>query len=321
MYQAEFIFEENSIEGLAEHHSATIAGLPGGDIMAAWYSCTREATPDSAIYFSILKKGGREWTPPRVVEDTPGVSNGNPVLFVDRKGAVHCYYVSLYGDWWTGSRIMRKISADGGSTWGDEETIIDEKGWMLRNKPVTLNDGGIVFPVYDEKDWTPGFLGSEDGGRSWDFLARGLPAPGGGAIQPTVIQRDTGELFALLRTRDAGRSIWSFTSPNGGRNWSEPRRTKKPNPDSGIDMVKLDNGNVVLAYNNAHYTRTPLNVTFADNQHGYWLQIRILEKDTGEFSYPSIIQGADGLIHIVYTYNRRTIKHAAFDENWVRGTG
>ena len=34
-----------------------------------------------------------------------------------------------------------------------------------------------------------------------------------------------------------------------------------------------------------------------------------LESDPGEYSYPAIIQGRDGDLHITYTWNRKTIRY------------
>ena len=40
----------------------------------------------------------------------------------------------------------------------------------------------------------------------------------------------------------------------------------------------------------------------------------LLEKaETGEYSYPAIIQSADGKVHITYTYLRQSVKHVVVD--------
>jgi hypothetical protein len=36
-----------------------------------------------------------------------------------------------------------------------------------------------------------------------------------------------------------------------------------------------------------------------------------------EYSYPALLQDRAGLIHLLYTYQRRAIKHAAFNEAWL----
>jgi predicted neuraminidase len=44
-----------------------------------------------------------------------------------------------------------------------------------------------------------------------------------------------------------------------------------------------------------------------------WIVIMTLERQKDEFSYPAVIQASDGLVHITYTYMRRTIKHIVID--------
>ncbi len=40
-----------------------------------------------------------------------------------------------------------------------------------------------------------------------------------------------------------------------------------------------------------------------------------LEQSKGEYSYPAIIQTQDGLAHILYTWNRKKLRHVVVDPN------
>jgi alpha-L-fucosidase len=45
-----------------------------------------------------------------------------------------------------------------------------------------------------------------------------------------------------------------------------------------------------------------------------WKKLFDLENQPeGEFSYPAIIQTSDKKVHVLYTYNRKYIKHVTFD--------
>jgi len=46
-----------------------------------------------------------------------------------------------------------------------------------------------------------------------------------------------------------------------------------------------------------------------DTGDGYCLSNNSKDSVNREFSYPSIVEGADGAVHVAYTYYRRAIKY------------
>jgi predicted neuraminidase len=81
-----------------------------------------------------------------------------------------------------------------------------------------------------------------------------------------------------------------------------------PNPNSGIDVVRLKDGRIVLVYNNTTTGRTPLNLAVSEDAE-HFRMFKTLEDEPGEYSYPAMIQGSDGDLHITYTWNRKRIRY------------
>ena len=81
-----------------------------------------------------------------------------------------------------------------------------------------------------------------------------------------------------------------------------------PNPNSGIDGVTLKDGRQFLVYNPTGKNwgdRVPLSVGLSVDGKN-WNRILYLEtltetidKEVEEYSYPTVIQAADGKIHLV----------------------
>lgn len=91
--------------------------------------------------------------------------------------------------------------------------------------------------------------------------------------------------------------VWMACSKDNGLQWSEFQQTLLPNPDSGIDVVDLKNGKIVLFYNHSHTDRHPLHMALSLDGGDHWSEPTLVDEE-GEF--PSAILGSDGMIYVTY---------------------
>lgn len=309
------IFEPMSSHPMA--HASTLTELPNGDLLCAFYAGAHETSPDQAIFVVHAQKrpdGKWEWAAPKKLIDTPNKADGNPVLFTSPDGVVWLFFVTLQGTGWSSSLLFATKSSDGGKTWSEPQLLSAVQGTMPRTKPLVLSDGAWLLPLYDEVRWRPVFWRSEDGGQTWkEFVVQTHIR----LIQPAVVELSEGKLLAYCRSA-AGR-IFRLVSEDGGKHWSSPEPINFPNPNSAVDLVRLTDGGLVLAFNDSVDKRTPLSVAYSPDESERWLFIRDLETGEGEFSYPCLLATSDGFVHCVYTYRRKTIRHAVLDKAWLRG--
>jgi predicted neuraminidase len=312
-----------------QSHSATILELEGGELLCAFFGGTRERHPDVEIRLSRKQPGGK-WTAPVSVAD--GVqSKGdrlptwNPVLFQKRGGEVMLFYKvgPSPSEWWG----MVKTSTDGGRTWSKAQRLEGNVIGPVKNKPIQLEDGTIVSSSSTEGKggWRVHIERSTDGGKSWHFIGPINDPDKIGAIQPTLLTHSDGRIQMLCRTRDEVEHISQSWSEDGGLTWSGMNATKLPNNNSGIDAVTLKDGRHLLVYNHStrtqpgmgHKGRGVLNVAISKDGKSWEaaLVLDYIEEPGKQFSYPAVIQSADGLVHIVYTWHRTRIKHVVIDPN------
>ena len=164
------------------NHASTVAEMPNGDILTAWYCGTREKAPDVAIYSSRLTEGRGKWSEPQKIADTPDHSEGNPVLWTNHDGSIWLFYMTMYGYSWNDCKIKYKISEDHGYTWGDEIVLREELGWMTRNPPLVLSDEEILLPIYNEVNWHSMVMITDDVFDTWSVYGD-LDSPGGPSSQ------------------------------------------------------------------------------------------------------------------------------------------
>jgi predicted neuraminidase len=309
--QAELIFP---LEGRPTPgcHASTIVQAADGQLVAAWFAGQREGAPDVGIWSSRLQDG--RWTKP--VEVANGVQSPqqrfpcwNPVLFQPRQGPlVLCFKVGPSPSRWWGEKI---ISDDHGKTWKDQRRLPTGILGPVKDKPVQLEDGRILCPSSTEdKGWRVHLEVTRDF-EHWETIGPLNDPNKIGVIQPTILTYPDHRLQMLCRTRGQGFIAQSW-SQDGGKTWSEMTLLSLPNPNSGIDAVTLQDGRQLLVFNNTPKGRTPLNVALSSDGRD-WKVVLTLETQPGEYSYPAVIQTADGKVHTTYTYRRQSIKHVVLD--------
>jgi predicted neuraminidase len=316
----EFIYEKAPYPSC---HASTIVEPTPGRLVAAWFGGTAEKNPDVGIWVAHFDAKAKTWLP--AVEVANGVQPAgkrhptwNPVLFQPRGDAPLMLFYKVGPSpqtWWGEVRTSR----DGGKSWSPARRLPEGFYGPIKNKPVQLADGTILAPTSDETDerpskWRIYFERSADDGATWTktpFLNDGLTI---GAIQPSILFHDQiggSKLQAVGRSRQG--KVFTISSEDAGKTWSPVAFLEGvPNPSAGTDALTLRDGRHLLVCNPVTKGRTPLVVALSRDGRD-WRQVLTLEDQPGEYSYPAVIQAADGRLHVTYTWKRQRIRHAVID--------
>ncbi len=324
----EYVFGD--LRPFAQCHAPTLVARPDGGLLAAWFGGSHEGHSDVGIWSAESNarrpgrsgreasscKPGTDWTGPRRLAKVSDEAHWNPVLFARSEDArelvLHFKVGGRIRDWTT----WAQRSDDGGATWSAPEPLVpgDRGGrGAVRSKPIRLASGAWLAGASIERwrRWDAFIDRSANGLDGWE--ATGLIEidrnrfVGKGLIQPTLWESTPGSVHALFRST-AGR-VYRSDSRDDGRHWSIAYPTTLPNNNSGLDVVRLENGLLALACNPVAgnwAARTPLSVLFSTDNGETWPERIDLETDPGEFSYPAIVETREGLA-VGYTWNRRRI--------------
>jgi predicted neuraminidase len=305
---SEFIFDTAPFRSC---HASTIVQTPAG-LAAAWFGGTDEGNSDVSIWLS--RHDGKRWSAPVEVANGAETTTTrqpcwNPVLFQAKGGPLLLFYkVGPSPKTWHGMLIT---STDDGKTWSKPQT--PPKGILgpIKNKPVQLPSGDLLCGSSTEANgWQIHIERTSDLGKTWSKTAPLNDGKETGLIQPTILSHGNGRVQLLCRSRQG--KVYQAWSEDEGKTWSRPSPTELPNPNSGIDAVQLKDGRSLLVYNHTPKDRSPLNIALSVDGKS-WTPALVLENEAGEYSYPAVMQAADGRIHITYTWKRRRIKHVVVE--------
>lgn len=318
-------------------HASTLVQAEDGTVIAAWFGGSWEKAPDVAIWVSRRTPEG--WEMPRKVADAPGVATWNPVLFRKEDGTIVLFY--KVGETIPVWKTYYVESYDNGATFSEPKELVegDTSGGRgpVKNKPIRLADGTVLAPASVEGSQWDAFVDiSQDDCKTWTKSAmvpvrrssaepRIIDRPyhpqnlyGKGVIQPTLWQDQDGDVHMFLRTTSS--RIFRSDSSDQGKTWCTAYDTGIPNNNSGIDLVWMGNGDLVLVYNPRENIpglykgpRTPLSVAVSKDNGKTFEHLIDLEDGVGSFAYPSVICGANQEVMITYTWNRKTIVYVQLE--------
>ncbi len=303
-------------------HASTIVEGPDGQFSVACFAGTEEGNKDVGIYYGKIgtdKKIVPTEVANGIINDTSRYPCWNPVLLNKKDGQMVLFYKVGPNprDWWG----VYKTSNDNGKTWSGSVNL--PKGILgpIKNKAILFDNGDILCPSSFEQAngrWKVFIEKTDKKLSKWTVV----PVDTSGSfdvIQPSILSYGGNKLQILCRSKQ-GNVIQSW-SLNNGKTWSELSRTSLLNPNSGTDAVTLKDGRQLIVYNPTKSGkewfngRAKLRVAISSNGTD-WQDIVELENGTKEeYSYPAVIQSADGRIHITYTYDRKNIKYVILKES------
>ncbi len=375
LHEAEFIFPP-----VPKHnHGSSIVETATGDLIACWFHGTGERQADDVMVQGARKRAGaKEWSEPFVMADTPDLPDCNPVLFIDPRGVLWLFWITVQDNQWGGSllkyRTAHEYSADGPPTWDWQDVIharpvqLEEQfvavcdkaktlladilaatpelakefedaraaaqnklrqrlGWMTRIHPIMTSDTRMMLGLYSDVFNCSLASFTEDWGKTWSFSQPIMdPAPNLlGNIQPSFVRKKNGDIMAFMRDNGLPSYVRTAISRDNGLTWPPLGQLEIRNPGSSVECIALKSGRWALVCNDVPKGRHVLTVYLSEDEGTTWKWPRALEsveKEQGSFSYPSMIQAADGTIHCTYSYSGNgiqgsTIKHARFNEDWL----
>ncbi len=191
-------------------------------------------------------------------------------------------------------------------------------GWMTRIKPLILESGRIILPLYSDGYNLSICAISDDDGETW---RPSKPIVGRGPIQPALAVRKNGDIVAYMRdSGDAPPRVHKSVSHDNGESWDYSVKTDIPN-EASVELLKLRDGRWAFVGNDINDGRYRVVLMLSDDEGETWNWKEYLEYDNkqggGSYSYPCLIQTADDLLHLTYSSRtsetQKSIKHLVID--------
>lgn len=311
--------EKLSDDPLRSEQNPLLFQSPDGTIWLLYTSQTSGNQDGAVVKKRISTDGGRRFSAPDILCEIPGTFIRQP-LVVNGDGAwllpvFRC--LSEAGRRWTGDidRAAVLVSKDRGSSW-DMVEVPRSLGAVHMN--IVPLSGGDMVAFYRNRFATQVLRShSDDGGLTWS------------APEPTELPNNNSSIQAA-RLKD-GRIAMVYNHSNAQT--PDARRHSLYDEIEGSEDAGAILATAVADRKGAVWgvPRAPLSLaissdggrTFAvrfdlDTGDGHCLSNNSTDMLNREFSYPSIVEGPDGALHIAYTYFRRAIKYVRLEPSFFK---
>jgi hypothetical protein len=301
----------------------SLAIAPKGRLWATWYAgVTPGEDVNNYVVLSTSGDNGATWSEVLTVDpDAAGpVRSFDPELWVAPDGRLFFFWAQMEKgrrDAELGVWCVETSQPDAAQpAWSEPRRIGDG---VMMCKPLTLSSGEWVLPIsrWREHDESAQLIVSMDRGETW--TRRGgcnVPKNVRQFDEHMVAERKDGSLWLLVRTT---YGIGESVSTDRGKTWPELKPSSILHTPSRFFICPLASGNLLLVKHGPLDTRTSRShlTAYHSKDDGHtWTGGLMLDPRLG-VSYPDGQQTSDGLIRIIYDYNRvsdRNILMATFRE-------
>lgn len=299
----------------------SMAISPGGRLWATWYAgVTPGEDQNNYVVLSTSGDGGKTWKEVLIVDpDGDGPRRTfDPELWLAPDGKVRWFCADRNrGESTTDGLWMIELADPDSETTKWTPPVCVARGVMMC-KPLVLSSGEWVLPVctwFTEK--SSKMVVSTDAGKTWSIR--------GGATMPKehrlfdehmFVERKDGSIWLLARTK---YGIGESVSRDRGKTWPDLVPSPIQHPSARFFISRLASGNLLLVKHGPLHRKTgrcQLTAYLSTDDGKTWSDGFLLDERNG-VSYPDGQQTADGLIRIIYDYNRtsdRQILMATFRE-------
>ncbi len=288
----------------------SMAVSPGGRLWATWYAGpTPGEDHNNYVVLSTSGDQGKTWKEVLTVDpDAEGPRRAfDPELWLAPDGKLRWFWADRGGGQpKTDALWMIELANPDAepSVWTPPVCVAHG---VMMCKPLVLSSGEWVLPVctwFTEQ--SSKMVVSTDAGKSWSIRGgASLPKEHRLFDEHMFIERKDGSIWLLSRTK---YGIGESVSRDRGKTWPDLTPSPLQHPSARFFISRLASGNLLLVKHGPLAKRTGrshLTAYLSTDDGKTWGGGLMLDERSG-VSYPDGQQTPDGLIRIIYDYNRTT---------------